>query len=297
MRVQCIFLAICLLFGMKAFVACQESIVTPDSLPQTTVPAGEASQTPTTASPAPPSGEIVVGEAKISGQNIQIHVSNRTNDPKFLHLCTYDCTDTGDCRTSEQKLTQDKRKLIHGGEGKTFSAKLACVYQWDVLLGEDVCPETYRWGESYPNLQLLKADTGARDCSPPPTTTTTTSIKPCTKPSTSEIQGCYVSNGTNLLEGWAEATVVGEDTAWKLCIVAKKKPADGLKSVTLGNTLFCHEGEKDCGEAEFGCYDKPKTLRAHWRTTHRTYARYYSLRAELSLSGQVVDSKDLDRCP
>jgi hypothetical protein len=169
---------------MKAFLACQESIVTPDFPPETTMSTGAASIAAEQAAPVPSVGQIVVGDPSFPGKTVQIHVSNRTDVPVTLHLCTYDCTDTGDCRTSAQKLTQDKRKLIESMSGRNFTAELACVYQWDVLLGEDVCPDTYIYGNSYPNLELLKAGLGDRGCNPPTTTTVPPSCpeapeKPC----------------------------------------------------------------------------------------------------------------------
>ncbi|MCP4201841.1 MAG: hypothetical protein GY769_07905 [bacterium] len=153
-----------------------------------TTPTGVEAPTPEETEPAAtqpagsgPTGLLEVSTSRHDGA-IHARVTNTTPEPVAVLLCSYDCGETEDCRTALQTLyRRTKRKVIQPNTGALLSRELACFFQWDVLRENDpretkpvTCPETYRWGQDYPGLELLEADTGNRSC----VTTTTTIPEP-----------------------------------------------------------------------------------------------------------------------
>ncbi len=158
----------------------------------------------------PPSsnpGDLVVEGMSDSGTYVSGYVRNESSEPGKIRFCTWDCGETGDCRTALQKLYRDRPYEIPPGQRKYTRAKLSCDFQWDVLRPNDpretlevTCPETYRWGQDYPGLERLASGVGHRDdagCIPvtttiPKTTTTTPTTTTSRKTTTTTRPPCQI---------------------------------------------------------------------------------------------------------
>ena len=120
-----------------------------------------------------PTGELLVSAVVVERGKVRAFVTNTTTVAEKVHLCTYDCGETGDCRTALQTLHRDKRKVLKPNTGAHFQAEVPCYWQWDILREDDpresipmTCPDTYRWGEDYPGLERLASGIGHRICDP-----------------------------------------------------------------------------------------------------------------------------------
>jgi hypothetical protein len=124
-------------------------------------------------SSAQPAGQLQVSAVVVEHEKVRAFVTNTTPLDEKIHLCTYDCGETWDCRTALQTLHRDKRKILEPNTGAHLQAEVPCAWQWDILREDDpresipmTCPETYRWGEDYPGLERLASDYGYRICDP-----------------------------------------------------------------------------------------------------------------------------------
>lgn len=116
----------------------------------------------------------------------------------------------------------------------------------------------------------------------------------CDDPPAYTYDGCRVKDTKKpgyLLEAWGEAEVTG-NYDWKLCLVAYRT---GAQQLVLGTPLACHPGPKDCDKATPEC-QQTKKLSVHWKTTDKTYARYYDARLVLYRDGAEVSRKNLGAC-
>lgn len=134
------------------------------------VPAPDVPNPPEPVEPTPV-GQLRVSAVTVEGRKVRAFVTNTTPDEEKVHLCTFDCGETGDCRTALQTRHRDKRKVLGPNTGAHFQAEVPCYWQWNILRECDpretlavTCPETYRWGEDYPGLERLASGFGHRRC-------------------------------------------------------------------------------------------------------------------------------------
>lgn len=115
-------------------------------------------------------GMLQVGGVVIEQREVRAFVTNTKPDAERVHLCTYDCGETWDCRMALQKLHRDERKVLWPNSGAQFRSEVPCSWKWVILREDDwerlpaTCPDTYRWGERLLGLERLASGTGHRRC-------------------------------------------------------------------------------------------------------------------------------------
>ena len=179
-RIVCVVVFVILMAAILAllFSACADQPVGPSSFE---AEEGSGALVPPPDVPNPsasdnlvlPAGKLMVSALVVECGEVRAFVTNTTTEEEKVHLCTFDCGETWDCRTALQTLFRDKRKVLAPSTGAHLRAEVPCCWQWDILREDDpresipmTCPETYRWGEDYPGLERLASGIGQRNCDP-----------------------------------------------------------------------------------------------------------------------------------